>query len=335
MPISELRRLPKVELHVHLDCSLSFEVVQKLKPAITKEEYIRDFVAPPNCRDLVDYINKAIAAIELMQTPEQLRLVTRDIIRQFRAENVIYAEIRFAPLEHCRKGMKPTEVVQSVIDAVKEVKGEVDPVVNIILCTLRHYSEGMSMETVKLVEQFQHNGVTGFDIAADEAGYPVDNHVAAFEYAHQKGLNCTAHAGEACGPESVWETLREFKPHRIGHGVRSMEDQQLADHLREKGIHLEVCPTSNIKTKVYQSISEHNLDRIFHQEISMSINTDGRTISDVTLSEEYEKVTETFDWSIAHFLKCNLEAMDHAFASPQSRERIKKRILNAYEGLAD
>lgn len=323
--------LPKVELHLHLDCSLSYGVVKKLNPAISPEEYRRDFVAPPKCTDLADYITRALAAIELMQTAEALRLVTADLFEQLQADNVIYAEMRFAPLEHTKQGLSPDTVVQTVQEAVAQGSQKTGIPAGLILCTLRHYSGPQSMATVRLVEQFRGSAVVGFDIAADEAGFPIDNHKSAFEYAFQKGIPCTAHAGEARGAGSVWETLRHFHPRRIGHGVRSAEDPELLNFLKQRDIHLEVCPTSNIQTNVYDRITDHTADKIYRAGVSMGINTDARTISDTTLTAEYHKLEQIFNWGKAELLRCNLNAVEAAFTGEEVKERLRKQLINGYK----
>ena len=322
--------LPKVELHLHLDCSLSYEVVHELDASISKEEFEKEFKVPFDCRSLVEYIKRAQRPIQLMQTPEQLRLVTLDLFKQLKADNVVYAEIRFAPLQHLQKGMTPEEVVKAVNDATVEGIAKYGVEAGIILCTLRHYSEAESLQTVNLAHQFQNTHVVGFDIAADEAGFPVDNHIKAFQLAHEHNIHCTAHAGEACGPESVWETLDVFMPSRIGHGVRSVEDELLLQHLKKHNIHLEVCPTSNIKTGVFESIEKHSAPKIFASGVSMSINTDGRTISDATLTEEYELMYKVFQWNIQQLRHCNFEAIRHSFANDNIKQKIKQLIEAAY-----
>lgn len=322
--------LPKIELHLHLDCSLSYEVVHKINPGISEEQYQQSFVANAKCRDLAEYISKSLHAIALMQTRENLRLVTEDLFDQLQADNVIYAELRFAPLEHTQEALSAEEVVQAVNDSVEQQVHETGIEAGVILCTLRNYTEEQSMQTVKLVEQFKGTRVVGFDIAADEAGYPIDDHVKAFEYANEKGLNCTAHAGEACGAGSVWETLNNFKPSRIGHGVRSTEDPELMDVLKERDIHLEICPTSNVQTNVFESMEDHTVDKIYQKGISLSINTDGRTISNVTLEQEYQNLADYFQWGKEKLLKCNLEAVKHAFTSREVKENLRAKIKEAY-----
>ncbi len=323
-------KLPKIELHLHLDCSLSYDVVKQLKPSVTKEEYEQSFRAPTKCTDLAEYIKKSAKAFELMQTKEQLRLVTLDLFKQLKEDNVVYAEIRFAPLLHLTKGLSPEEVVETVNKATNEgiEKYEIDA--GIILCTLRHYSEDESLRTVKLVDKFKGTHIVGFDIAADEAGFPIDNHIKAFQFAKENNIKCTAHAGEAKGAESVWETLEHFHPLRIGHGVRSAEDEKLLAFLKAKNIHLEVCPTSNIQVNVFDKIEDHSANKIYNSGVSMSINTDCRTISNTTLNQEYHIMKQVFNWNRLHFKKCNLEAIEHSFATEKIKKKVRLLIENSY-----
>ena len=323
--------LPKVELHLHLDCSLSYEVVNQINPTISYEAYKESFIAPPKCTDLADYITRAIKGFELMQTKEQLRLVTLDLFKQLKEDHVIYAEIRFAPLQHIYKGLSPKEVVETVNQATEEGINQYGVEAGIILCTLRHYTEEQSLETAELVKTFKGSHIVGFDIAADEAGFPIDNHIKAFSLVRQNGIPCTAHAGEAKGAASVWETLQQLHPQRIGHGVRSAEDKDLLLFLKEKDIHLEVCPTSNIQTNVFDKIENHSLNTIYNSGVSMGLNTDARTISNVSLSSEYGLVRKVFNWGNADFKKCNLEAINHSFAKDETKRKIRSIIEASYK----
>lgn len=328
---AKLADLPKVELHLHLDCSLSYEVVQKIDSTITRDEYEENFIAPEKCNDLADYISRAVRGFQLMQTREQLRLVTLDLFRQLKADHVVYAELRFAPLQHTLKGLTALEVVQTVNDAVTEGIAATGVDAGIILCTLRHYTEAQSMTTAKLVKWFRGTHVVGFDIAADEGGFPINNHISAFHYANENRLPCTAHAGEAKGAASVWETIRNFHPSRIGHGVRSTEDPALLKYLKEHDIHLEVCPTSNVQTNVYNRMKDHMVDSLYRTGVSIGINTDTRTISNTTLTKEYGILQDVFKWKNADLLRCNLAAIDHAFTTEVNKARLKKLIVEAYQ----
>jgi adenosine deaminase len=325
-----LRSLPKVELHLHLDCSLSYAVVQKIDPSVTEEAYKRDFIAPPKCNDLVDFLTRAVKGFALMQTTEQLRLVVDDVFEQLAEDNIIYAEIRFAPHLHLQKGLTPHEVVETTEEAVRKAVHATGIEARLILCTLRHFNEDQSMEVVKLVEQFKDSYVAGFDIAGDEAGFPIDAHRKAFEYAKEKGISCTAHAGEARGADSVWETLDHFYPSRIGHGARSVEDEKLIVHIQKNRIHLELCPTSNIQTNMYPEFKDHPVDRIYQQGISMSVNTDCRTITDCTVTSEYEQIQTIFGWTAREFYQCNVYALQAAFIPAELRNRLLEKLKEGY-----
>ena len=328
----DFHQFPKVELHLHLDCSLSYPVVSHLNPDITHEEYDESFISPAGCSSLADILSYARREIELMQTEEALRLVTLDLFEQLQRDNMLYAEIRFAPLLHTEKGLSAEDVV-SVVDATVQTASQKTGIeARVLLCTLRSFSETQSLETVKLVEQFRGTSVVGFDIAGDEVGFPVDAHIAAFQYARAHNIPCTAHAGEASGAESVWETLQHFNPLRIGHGWRSIEDAALLEHLRKHQIHLEVSPTSNVHVyhQALNTYSDHPIDTIYDSGISMSVNSDVRTLISVTLTEEYEKMNRAFGWEKEHFLQCNLNALRAAFISEPVKQQLIDRLLAAY-----
>ena len=328
MQMSKYNKIPKIELHLHLDCSLSFDVVNRINPLIEIDEYRSSFQAKPNSSSLNDYINCADRAIELMQTRENLELVVEDLFKQLKKENVIYAEIRFAPLLHCSQNLDENKVVEIICNKAKIESEKNDINYGLILCTLRHYSKKQSLKTVRLVNQYKNNGVVGFDIAADEAGYPLDNHIEAFNYAKSNGLNITAHAGEAKGPESIWESIKKLHTKRIGHGVRCVEDLELVSYLSENDYHLEISLTSNIKTRTYKTFEEHPLNKIYNSSISISLNTDGRTISNTDLSLEYKIAEEKFGWTIDKIKKCNLEAIKHSFTSSSNKSKLIEKIIN-------
>lgn len=325
----DFSRLPKIELHLHLDCSISFEAAREMDPSISRAEFRDRLVAPPKCAGLTDYLTRAVEAIRMLQTSRALRIATLDLFRQLADDHVIYAEMRFAPLEHLTGGLSAEAVVQTVLEAVEEGSRQTGISAGLILCDLRHYTPEQSMALARLATKFNGTAVVGIDLASDEA-CPIENHLPAFQWARRHGLACTAHAGEARGAESVWETLRLLAPQRIGHGVRSAEDTTLICHLLEQDLHLEICPTSNIQTDVYARYADHPVDSLFRGGLSVSINTDARTISQINLNQEYQKLHEHFDWPADHFLKCNLEAVRHAFAPDERKEQLRARLLKAY-----
>jgi len=318
--------LPKIELHLHLDCSLSFAAVAQLDQSISLEEYQREFIAPPRCASLVDFLARAPRGFQLMQDEAALTLVVEDLFEQLAADGVIYAEIRFAPLLHLERGLTPQQVVAAIDRATEAGIRSSGIEARLILCTLRHFDRRQGLTTAGLVQQFRGSRVVALDIAGDEAGYPVDAHIPAFRYAIDHGLHRTAHAGEARGPDSVWETLREFQPSRIGHGVRSIEDPALMDRLIRERIHLEVCPSSNLQTGVSREFAEHAVDELYRAGVPLSISTDTRTITNITLSEEYRNLQEHFGWTRADLLACNEAAVKAAFVEESVKRDLLRRL---------
>lgn len=325
-----MESLPKVELHLHLDCSLSYKVVSRLNPAITHEQYRRTFIAAKKCRDLAECLLCATPAVKLMQSEESLRLVVEDVFEQLVADRILYAELRFAPLLHLEQGLTPETVVATVDRAVESCIKRTGIEARIILCTLRHFTSQQSMETARLVERFRGTRVVGLDIAGDEAAFPLAPHKAAYDYARERGAFLTAHAGEAAGPASVWETLRDLAPSRIGHGVRSAEDGKLVSLLKERDVHLEICPTSNVQTNICDTFKDHPVDRLYRAGVGLSINTDSRTMTGTDLDREYRGLQQAFGWGQSEFLACNLAAIRAAFLPGESKQRLQEQLLASY-----
>jgi adenosine deaminase len=331
----DLRTLPKVELHLHLDCSLSYKAVSRLVPGVTPSDYQRDYVGPARCTSLADFLRRAPMGFRLMQSEDSLRVVVEDIFEQLAVDGVIYAELRFAPLLHRLSGLTPERVCEVVERAIDDQSRATGIEACAILCTLRHFSADESMATAALVESFKDSRIAALDIAGDEAGFPLDAHIGAYRYAREKGLRRTAHAGEACGPESVWETLRLLDPERIGHGTRSHEDEKLVEHLRACGIHIELCPSSNVQIiPSIESWQHHPIDKLYRAGVSLSVSTDTRMLTPATLTGEYLGLERTFGWGEKDFLGTNLMGIEAAFAEAPVKERIKKRLVDVYEALA-
>jgi adenosine deaminase len=327
----DLRALPKIELHLHLDCSLSYRAVARLAPGVTHEEYLRDYTAPARCSNLAEFLSRSCVGFRLMQSEDALRLVVADVFEQLAADGVLYAELRFAPFLHTGQGLAPERVAAVVERAVEEQSRATAIEAGVILCTLRHFSAEQSMTTVRLVEQFRGSRVVALDIAGDEAGFPLGPHIGAYRYAREHGLFRTAHAGEACGPESVWQTLHLLDPQRIGHGVRSYEDPSLVEHLRREKIHLELCPSSNVQ--IIPSIAswpDHPIDRLYRAGVPLSVSTDTRMLTPATLTGEYESLERVFAWGREEFFETNLMAVEAAFAPSAVKENLRARLAAAY-----
>jgi adenosine deaminase len=326
----DLRALPKVELHLHVDTSLSFVGASELDPSVTQAIYDRDFKGPLECRDLADFLSHVPPILNLLQTERGLQVMIEDMFRQMAADGMVYAELRFAPLQHLRGGLTPRDVVRIVEAATQWAVKDSGIESRLILCSLRHYSAEQSMETVQLVNEFRGSFVVGFDLAGDEAGHPLATHLEAFRYAEAHGLPITSHAGEACGAESVWETLEAIHPPRIGHGVRAIEDPALIQRLKQDHIHLEMCPTCNVQLNVFPSYAAHPIDRLYREGLSLGISTDNRTLTPITMTGEYERLATTFGWGKVEFMQCALNALEAAFVEEPVKERLRREIVARY-----
>ncbi len=325
-----MQALPKIELHLHLDCSLSYDAVVAIDPAFTPQRFAEAIVAPPKCRDLSDYLARTRASVALLQTEYALHIAVEDLVRQLKGDGVIYAEIRFAPLLHLERGLTPEQVVHIVTDATDAACAHSDVDVRLILCTLRHFTAEQSMLTAQLVDQFRGSRVVALDLAGDEAGFPLDAHIPTFEYAMARGIPRTAHAGEAQGPPSVWDVLDQLQPQRIGHGVRSLDDPKLVEYLAATGVHLEVCPTCNVQIDLFPTHADHPIDALYRAGVSVGVNTDTRTVTPVTLTDEYDRLLVSFGWRAGDFLAVNLNALHASFAPDNLKASLEARLREGY-----
>lgn len=291
-----------IDLHVHLDGSLSFDMVRKLAKLQNMKQYedeemISKMVAPKDCSDLNDYLTKFDYPLELLQTKEALELSVFELLKLQQMQGLSYSEIRFAPQLHLKNGLTQTEVVEAVLNGRRKFQTEYEMNSGIILCCMRGAEDKLNYETVEMAGEYKDQGVVLLDLAGAEALYPTKNYKELFRYAESLKVPYTIHAGEADGPESIWYAL-EFGARRIGHGVRCIEDRALMRRLAKDQIPLELCPTSNLNTKIFDRIEDYPIPMLIDAGIKCTINTDNMTVSDTTLSRELELIQQTFHLSI-------------------------------------
>jgi len=318
--------MPKVELHTHIDCSLSHETVARLGVDLTPEEYRQNFVAPERCKDLTEYLACIDPALKILQTKKALEFAIDGLIAAQAAENVLYAELRFAPHLHLERGLGLDDVMETVLQAIRISGSRYNVECGLILCTLRHFTEQQSLEVADLTLRFADQGVVALDLAGDEANYPIAPNIAAFKQVREAGGNVIAHAGEASGADSVLETLDLLQAKRIGHGVRSIEDMALVERIVAEGLHLEICPSCNIQTGIFSDITRHSLPRLLDSGVNISLNTDGRATNGASLSSEYQLVSDAFGWSDHIILDLNRNALNASFASDRVKSSVNSQI---------
>lgn len=319
----DYKQIPKVELHVHLDGSVRPETAAEiLKRDYNEVKY--EMIAKNKCIDLNDYLTKFSTPVEAMQTKESLSKVAYELATDLKNDNVIYAEIRFAPLKHLEKGLNKYEVIESVLEGIARV----DIKINLILCMMRGASLEENMEVIDLAKHFYKKGVCAVDLAGAEAIYPTSDYKDLFIYANKLGIPYTIHAGEADGYDSIKAAI-SFGAKRIGHGVQILEHEDLIKEVKEKDILLEVCPTSNVQTNISNSYKELPIKKIYDKGVVISINTDNRTVSNTNLYKEYINIVNNLDFNVDDIIKMNKDALKHAFLE----ETEKQELLNKYNSL--
>jgi len=323
---------PKIELHLHLDGSLRVETVWELAkerkvqlPTGNPEKLAEYLQAPANCPSLVDYLQRFDLPLEILQDEESLERVAEELVEDLQQEKICYGEIRYAPNLHLDRGLKPKSVVEAVVQGVKRATAQLGLEIGIILCCMRHHSLEMNKNVVRLAGDYLGGGVVAVDLAGDEANFPAGLQREVFTFAQGAGIPYTIHAGEAPDPRSIWAAL-QLGATRIGHGVQAGKDPALLEHLKEKGIVLEMCPTSNVQTKAAASLAAHPIREYFSRGLKVTVNTDNRTVSNTTLTKEYELLQGQFGFTKEEFKEMNLAALEGAFASKGVKEKIRELI---------
>lgn len=326
--VAVLRAMPKVELHLHLDCCLSYEAAAKLSPGLTRGQYEQDFTGPDRVNGLTDFLSRTLNHVALLQTRDGLVTCVEDLAAQLERDNVIYAELRFAPAQHTRLGLATGEVVQIVAEAIEALRGSSPVTMRLLLCSLWHLPLADSLAVLDLVERFRPAGtVAGFDIAGNDAHPEKRLHYPALRRARDRGIPLTVHAGEAGPGSDVDETLRLFAPARIGHGVHAAGDPDLVGRLAVAGTHLEICPSCNVQLGLYPRLAAHPLPVLYERGVSVGISTDQRSVTPTTLTREYARVAQAFpSWGQADFTACNVNAARASFADERTKAAILDRL---------
>lgn len=321
MTNEKIKNLKKVELHLHLDGSITKEYV-KNKYKLSNEEISNKMVASEKCKNLNDYLECFDFPISIMQTEQELKEITINLLNNLKSQNVIYAEIRFAPQFHTKKGLTQEDVIKAVLSA----RDCVNIKSNFILCVMRGKDNmDENYETVNLAKKYLGKGVCAIDLAGAEAIFKTSEYHEIFEYAKKLDVPFTIHAGEADGPTSVKDAI-SYGAKRIGHGVRVIEDDILLQEIIKEGIYLEVCPTSNIQTCICDTYSTHPIEKLYKMGVKTTINTDNMTVSNTTLENEYEKLLEETNLEIEDIINMNINSINAAFISNQEKEKLMEEI---------
>ena len=320
-----------IDLHLHLDGSLSVKSVkelaalQNIEIPENEEELLKLLRINDDCKDLTEYLEKFAFPGMLLQTREAVALSVYNLQEELKEQGLIHAEIRFAPQLHTHKGLSQREVIEAAIEGLDRS----DFSAGLILCCMRgNDNHEENLETVRLAKDYLGKGVVCVDIAGAEALFPTENFGDLFALARELEIPYTIHAGEADGPKSVWKAL-EFGTKRLGHGVRSLEDPELVEKIVSEGITLELCPTSNIHTCMFPSIEEYPLRKLMEAGVKVTINTDNMTVSNINLAKEFGKLISAFNLTDEEIKGFARNSVNACFADEETKKVLLEKIDEA------
>lgn len=323
-----IHNMKKVVLHLHLDGSLRPETVREWLEedgeGLTLDEVKERLMVDKECKDLNEYLKKFDIPSQVLQTEERIERATYELYEDLSKQNVIYAEVRFAPSKHLEKGLSYDQVVEAAIDGMERAKEKFNIDGNLILCCMRgDDNKNENFETVSVAKKYLKKGVCGIDLAGAEALFKTEKFEDIFRMAKENNIPFTIHAGEAAGSESIRKAI-EFGAKRIGHGVRCIEDSKLMQELRNKEIALEVCPISNIQTQAIKG--EHPLEKLYRNIICTTINTDNNTVSNTDIEQEYQWVLDNTDLDYKDLAQMNINAARAIFDNVNKKAKFIQEI---------
>lgn len=323
-----LATLPKAELHVHLDGSLRPGTLATLarerdvELPLSDPAALGDYMVVSDARNLEEYLARFELTLAVMQDAEALERIARELAEDHARESVRWLEVRFCPALNTRAGLSGDEVLDAVLRGLRAAEEAYDIRTRIIVCALRTLPASVSVEMAELAVAYHGRGVCAFDLAGAEKNHPVRDHLEAFDLAAAAGLPVTVHAGEAYGAPSLRQAVQEARAQRLGHGTRLREDPGLLEEVRRRGIALEICLTSNLQTRVTPSYERHPLREYFDAGLALTLCTDNRLMSGVTLTEEYVHARDSLAFTGRELVGVARMGFEHAFAQPDERAEL-------------
>lgn len=336
-----LERLPKTDLHVHLDGSLRPETMIELAREQGKElptwdaDELRDYMHVNDARNLVDYLARFDTTLALMQTPAALERIAYELAVDAATENVRYMEVRYCPALHTREGMTLDETVEAPLRGLRRAEEEFGIRTALIICALRHLPPERSDEMADLAIRWKGRGVVAFDLAGGEDGNPAMNFKPAFDKAARANLAITLHAGEAAGAESIAQAIHECHARRIGHGTRLFEDPELLQYVNDFRIPLEINLTSNIQTHAASDFASHPLRPYYDEGLALTLNTDNRLMSATTVTEEYWRAHQYLDFTWEELCDLAIMGFESAFLPLQEKVALLEEVTEQIEALTE
>ena len=322
-----IEKIPKIDLHVHLDGSLRIDTLLDLYPdPITRDEVLKRVVAPEKCTSedaLGEYLKSFDETLKVMQTKESLRRISKELCEDAALENVKYMEVRFAPIFHQEQSLTLEEIVQSVLKGFDDGK-KYGIETGLILCCMRHQGPNISKRIAELAIDFMDKGVVALDLAGGEIGNPPEMHKEAFSMVKDAGLNITIHAGEVCCPENIKSSI-DMGATRIGHGLYL--DESVYNFVKDKEVALELCPTSNVQMGI-KDFESHPFKKFYDNGLMVTINTDNRLVSNTNMTNEIYQMANACNLSKADISTIVLNSAKAAFVNQNQKDKLLSQFKN-------
>ena len=334
IPRELLYKLPKTDLHVHLDGCLRISTLIDLAkkqgvelPTTDPKKLAKVVMSGKNCRNLGEYLRGFDVTLSVMQEPEALYRVAYELAEDAAEENVWYMEVRYSPILHTEKGLPLTTIVDAVIEGLQAAEKKFNIKTGVIICGMRNIHPQKSMKLAEVAVAYKNKGVVAFDLAGQEENNPAKNHREAFYLIRNNNINTTIHAGEAFGWESIHQAIHYCGAHRIGHGTRLWENGDLLNYVNDHRIPLEICLLSNIQTRAAESLDKHPLRFYYDYGLRLCINTDNRMISDTTVTNEYYLAAKHLGFALDDVKTLIVDGFKSAFL-PTRAKSIMLNMVN-------
>jgi adenosine deaminase len=351
LTLDTIRTAPKVLLHDHLDGGLRPATIIELAaeygydglPTTDPDDLALWFTEGARGHSLVKYLDTFQHTVGVMQHPDAIARVAAECAEDLAEDGIVYAEVRFAPELHTEAGLSLDEVVDAVVAGFADGSRGRPIVMRGLLSAMRQQAH--SIEIAELAVRHRYAGIVGFDIAGPEEGFPPTRHLDAFQLVMRENFHITIHAGEAFGLPSIWQALQFCGAERLGHGVRIVDDittgadgrprlGPLAAFVRDRRTPLEMCPTSNLHTMAAPSMAQHPIGQLLDLRFRVTVNTDNRLMSDVSLSSEFARLHDTFGWGLDTIRWLSINAMKSAFSAFDERLAIINDVIKpGYDAL--
>lgn len=300
-------------------------------PSFEVDELRKHVTVPRRGGSLTEFLNCFETFYPVLQYPSAVERVAYEVCEDLAAQNVLYAETRFAPVLLTEEGAAQSEVVEAALSGIKRGQKENDVLVNVILCLYRGHTREDNRRTLNCAMDHADGSVVGVDLAGDESKHDTIDQPELFREAHEEDLNVTIHAGEAGPARNVYEAL-DAGAERIGHGIRSKDDPELLERLENESVPLEVCFTSNLQTDAVPSAEEHPLRFFYDRGLNVTVNTDDPAVSRTNINTEFRRIVEQFNFDVEDCRQFLLNSAEAAFVDESTRRSLRDRIKSHEPG---